>query len=160
MCGEVQWSALGRNKAAAVGYNSEGNFFTNHALSGLSGVGDAVSCTFDIGRRRKRQAVGMPNNMGMGVETDAGVAGAVGRCVGASERDEFAYLLNPELTPEILADRLEPCPCTLNQAIVDNARFRRFDGPGNCYVSSNPVPVQLLSLGGISLTQMCCYMDG
>lgn len=163
MCGGVQWSSLGRNRAAAVGYNSEGDYFVNHPLSGIAGVGDAVSCTFDIGRRRKRQN-GMGNNVGMPIETDQDVVAAVDECLGANNRDGFAYILNPELTPEILAKMLDPCPCTLQQAIVDSARFRRFDGPGNCYISSRPVsepePVLLFTLGVISLTQKCCYMNG
>ena len=47
-----------------VGFNAEGNIFGNHPLSGFPAVGDAVSCTFDLGKRRKRQDM-TPNNMGM-----------------------------------------------------------------------------------------------
>lgn len=159
MCGEVQWSSLGRNNPAAVGFNSEGNFFYNHPLSGLSGVGDVVSCTFDVGKRRKRQGDMTPNNLMMELDADTEVKGAVEECNGAFAQDEASYLLNSDKSPQTLAEMLEPCPCTLEQAIIDSARFVKLEEPGNCYVSALPINERLDSLGDISLTQMCCYHD-
>ena len=161
MCGEIQWSALGTNRAAVVGYNSEANFFENHPLSGLSGIGDAVSCTFDIGKRRKRQGA-MPNNMPMPLPADANVQRLVGQCLSFEARNQLAYLGTiPQETPETLADRLDPCPCTPDQAIQDHARFIKHNDQNNdCYISSKPRSVRLGALGIISLTQMCCYVNG
>lgn len=158
MCGEVQWSSLGRNKPAVVGYNSEGNFFENHPLSGLTGVGNAVSCIFDIGRRRKRQN-DQPNNMPMVLPADRLVQGVVKQCMEAAATDEFAYYSSGK-TPETLANELDPCPCTLQQAFEDHARFIRINEPDNCYISSTPLGSKLPSFGLISLTQMCCYING
>ena len=161
MCGEIQWSALGRNRAAVVGYNSRANFFDNHPLSGLSGIGDAVSCTFDIGRRRKRQDVEMPNNMPMPLPADENIRRLVGQCLQFEARNMLAYLGTTE-TPQTLADKLDPCPCSPNQAIEDRARYVKFDiadGPTNCYISSQPVNELLPALGPITLTQMCCYVN-
>lgn len=159
MCGEIQWSALGRNRAAVVGYNAEANFFNNHPLSGLTGVGDAVSCTFDIGRRRKRQD--MPNNMPMPLPADDRVRGAVRRCLQLEEQDRFSYLGTTE-TPETLAEKLDPCPCSMQQAMEDEARFMKYDDDDDktCFVSTMPVEDLLPIIGTISLTQMCCYVDG
>ena len=158
MCGEVQWSSLGRNRAAVVGLNSAGNFFYNHPLAGFSGIGDAVSCTFNIGKRRKRQN-NMPNNVVINLPTDRNLATMFRQCSIAVNRDKLAYLGTPD-TPQTLADMLEPCPCTAQQAVTDNARFRPFTQPGNCYVSARPIDVLLPTIGLITLTQMCCYTNG
>lgn len=157
MCGEVQWSSLGRNRAAVVGFNSEGNFFENHPQAGFSGIGDAVSCTFSIGKRRKRQ-MNMPNNMVTKLPTDDEVEQSMLQCIIAYDLDTVAYL-GFSLTPESLAAMLEPCPCTVQQAAADNARFRPFTDPGDCYVSSKPVPGRL-NTGDITATQLCCYTNG
>lgn len=159
MCGEVQWSSLGRNRPAVVGFNSEGNFFKNHPLSGLSGIGDAVSCTFDVGKRRKRQDGEPPNNMMDELDADQDVQAAVDQCMDARNTDELAYF-GTTLTPQILAEMLDPCPCSLQQAMEDRARFVEFNERGNCYVSSFPVDVLLPAFGSITLTQMCCYENG
>lgn len=159
VCGEVQWSSLGRNSAAAVvGYNSEGNFFDNHPLAGFSGIGDAVSCAFNIGKGRKRQP-GMPNNMPMTLPATQTVQELVRQCTQAVNRDKLAYLL-PPFTPETLAAMLLPCPCTRQQASEDTAQYREFTTPGDCYITSQPMTVVLLAVGTISLTQMCCYSNG
>ena len=159
MCGEIQWSALGRNRAAVVGYNAEANFFQNHPLSGLSGIGDAISCTFDIGKRRKRQN-NMPNNMPMPLPADPVVQRKVQRCLAFVERERIAYL-TLQSTPQNLAAKLDPCPCTPDQAMEDRARFTKLDDTvNNCYISSTPIDDQIPSEGPITLTQMCCYVDG
>lgn len=157
MCGEIQWSALGRNKAAVVGYNSEANFFENHPLSGLSNIGDTVSCTFDIGKRRKRQN-NMPNNMPMPLPADDNIRRLVNLCL-QRENFDISLYIGTEESPQSLADKLEQCPCSLQQATEDRARYIRLeDDTRNCYVSAQTIPVRL-QLGEISLTQMCCYVD-
>jgi hypothetical protein len=158
VCGQVQWSSLERNKPAAVGYNSEGNYFSNHPLSGFSGIGDAVSCLSNIGKRRKRET-GNTDSTTISFCSDADVQRAVEDCMEAEERDKSAYS-NSNQTPVMLAGMLEPCPCTLQQAMEDGARFIPYvDVPGNCYVSSKPIEVRLPALGDIFLTQMCCYTE-
>ena len=161
-CGEVQWSSLGRNRAAAVGYNSEADFFDNHPLSGISGIGDAVSCTFNIGKRRKRQAFGDPNTVAMELPGDQVVTAAVRQCLDLVHRDRFLFVFPDPLldTPEELATLLDPCPCHLSQAINDRARFIPLDEPANCFVSARPILPVFPRQGEIALTQMCCYVNG
>jgi hypothetical protein len=143
---------------AVVGLNSGGNFFDNHPLAGFSGIGDAVSCTFNIGKRRKRQAPVMPNNVMMNLPTDPNLRQLVDQCTGFMNRDSLVYL-GTNHTQESLAAMLEPCPCIIKQADADHARFRPFTQPGNCYVSAQPIDLRTLT-GTITLTQMCCYTDG
>ena len=140
---------MGRNRAAVVGYNSEANFFANHPLSGFPGIGDAVSCTSDVGRRQNTRI----NNMAMLLP--ANVAFLSTQCRQFQATDGI-FLIGT--TPDILAAMLDPCPCTLQQAARDIARFTRLNE--NCYVSSLPINHQLRALGGITLTQMCCYVNG
>ena len=54
ICGEVQWSSVGENNIAVVGFNANGPFneeseisFKNYRLSGLRGVGSTISCEFE-----------------------------------------------------------------------------------------------------------------
>jgi hypothetical protein len=158
MCGEVQWSALGRNRAAVVGFNAEGNFFGNHPLSGFPAVGDAVSCTFELGkRRRKRQDAEMPPaNMLMELPADPELRVKVESCLNAFDFDSGLLLLGT--TPEQLAMMLEslPCPCSRGQASNDYGRFIPQKGAPQCYVSTEPVRLRLL-VSDVTLTQQCCY---
>ena len=153
VCGDIQWSSVGTNRAAVVGYNSEANFFENHPLSGMSEIGNAVSCGSDVGGRRKRQTA-QPTNV---VLSPANLDFVNARCLRFRATDEL-FLLGS--SPASLAAMLDPCPCTLQQATTDRAKFTRLATPTNCYVSSQPVYHQLLALGRVTLTQMCCYVNG
>lgn len=53
LCGEMQWSSVGENKAAVIGFSAKGEFFNNHPQSGTENVASAVSCS-KLGRREKR----------------------------------------------------------------------------------------------------------
>ena len=157
MCGELQWSALGRNRAAVVGFNAEGNFFGNHPLSGFPAVGDAVSCTFELGKRRKRQDMEIPPaNMMMELPADPQLRTKVESCLNAFDFDSGLLLLGT--TAENLAEMLEsqPCPCSRGQAVNDYGRFIPQRGVPQCYVSTEPIKIRLL-VSDITLTQQCCY---
>lgn len=155
MCGEIQWSALGRNRAAVVGFNAEGNFFGNHPLSGFSSVGDAVSCTFELGKRRRRQEEEMPPaNMLTELPADPELRVKVEDCLNTFDFDAGALLFGTD--PEDLAEQLEPCPCSKSQADLDHGRYTRQMGLPQCYVSTKPINVRLLATQ-ITLTQQCCY---
>ena len=154
ICGDIQWSALGINKAAVVGFNAEGTYFGNHHLSGYAGVGDAVSCTFDLGKRRKRQT--LINNVGMQLPAGKETVERVKECIDAFDRDK-KFLEEAQLNVTVLAQMLVPCPCTRRQAIMDRGRFRKQDDiTQDCYVSTNPVELDLF-LTKSTLTQQCCY---
>lgn len=157
MCGELQWSALGRNRAAVVGFNAEGNFFGNHPLSGFPVVGDAVSCTFQLGQRRRRQEEEMPTtNMLMRLPADPVLTAKVEDCLIALETDSINTFHLGINAAVILAAMLEPCPCTEDQASNDRGRFMQQLGLPQCYISTNPVEYSALTLL-FTLTQQCCY---
>ena len=161
-CGAIQWSALGRNKGAVIGYNSEGNFFENHPLSGFSGIGDAVSCTFDIGKRRKRQGQfggDGTNGLRFRMPGEPGTQTEVDHCLSLLRTEALYYEFQfPRETPQSLAEKLVPCPCSEYQVYYDEARFIKLnDSTKNCYISAQPIPVNLIAFQPINLTQMCCY---
>ena len=154
ICGDIQWSALGINKPAVVGFNTEGKYFRNHPLSGYAGVGDAVSCTFNLGKRRKRQT--LINNMGMQLPAGKEIVERVEKCITASAQDKELQDA-AQINVTVLAQMLVPCPCTRRQAIMDRGRFRKQDNiTQNCYVSTNPVELDLIVTKS-NLTQQCCY---
>ena len=142
ICGDIQWSALGINKAAVVGFN-------------------AVSCTFNLGKRRKRQTtLDVINNMVMQVPTGNETVETVQKCRDAFKRDKKLLeeaQLNVTVLAQMLVNDSYPCPCTRRQAIMDRGRFRKQDDiTQDCYVSTNPVEFTLIVTEG-TLTQQCCY---
>ena len=162
ICGEIQWSSLGRNRAAVVGFNAEGDFFGNHPLSGFSDIGDAVSCTFDAGKKRRKRAGARCVSMPLPLPNDPVIRRLVQQCLDVYNSDRL--LLNverrfrPNITNQVLATRLDPCPCFLTQVTADTARFMQLPDSPSCYVSSTSV-TESLQLEPIQLTQMCCYDD-
>ena len=156
---------MNRNQGAVIGFDAEGNYFGNHPLSGSSSIGDAVSCTFDIRKRRKRnvQAAGQacdlnpPIGMGFG-----DVLGAVRICLrlNGEDVDRFNRLFEGEpnvmTVPNRLAGLFGPCPCTEDHARNDLGRYIK-QPTGTvfgveCYVSGKPIVMRTLNL-----TQQCCY---
>ena len=152
MCGEVEWSALGRNQAAVVGFNTIDSFY-NHPLSGFPGIGDGVSCTRQL-RRRKRQME--PFNMNLELPVDQNLRERVDSCLVTYNRD----ILNTfGVDVNTLLEKLEsyPCPCHLSHAYNDNGRFQQQRGLTNCYVSTRYIEVPEALLSRLTLTQQCCY---
>ena len=161
-CGGIQWSSLGRNRPAVVGFNAMGAYFMNHPLSGFTEIGSAVSCIVDAGQKRKRQ--NDTSNMIIQLPVDNNVANTLSDCLTRYRADItlliISQLINPQGPgdPQSLAAMLDPCPCTQNQARLDRGRYTLFNN--NCYISARPTLVQLQAIGQISLTQMCCYANG
>ena len=54
ICGELQWSVGSGFDHAVVGYNSHGDYFYNTPGSGYENIADIVSCSFQVGNRRRR----------------------------------------------------------------------------------------------------------
>lgn len=154
-CGEIQWSSLGRNRAAVVGYNARGDYFDNHPSSGFSAIGDSVSCTFQLRRRQARQAPLSSNNIMFTFFVSKSLFQLRGDCLTAMSTD--AVFLTGS-TPQNLVEMLDPCPPTLEQVRDDFGRFVLQPGrfPSSiCYVSAKFISMQLVEL--IHLTQQCCY---
>ena len=152
ICGEMEWSSLGNNHPAIVGYSAGREYFYNYALSGFSSVGDSVSCIVVGGTREKRQDVTQTTNLDLQLPVSTTLTMSVERCKDAVTTDEFLFI---GTSVDSLASDLEPCPCTLNQAINDVGRFLKHTDDPLCYLSI-PKKVNLL-LQPIRLTQQCCY---
>ena len=163
-CGGIQWSSLGVNRPAVVGFNARASPFVNNRFSGLPEIGNAVSCIFNIGKRKKRQNDPMQNGMTIDIPVDDRIAGIVRDCLTRYRSDITLLMISQQINPQgpgdpqSLANMLAPCPCSQQQASADRGRYTRFNF--NCYISARPLAVELAVLGQLSLTQMCCYANG
>lgn len=153
VCGEMQWSALGQNRAAVVGYNTGSFSFYNHPLSGFSLIGENISCTSESGRRQKRQTVNRLGNTVIRPTNDGGMMRVRGNCLRRLFEDQRRFTNN--IGPADLASMLNPCPCSHSQARNDG-HFDVFSQTPLCYVSV-PTSFTLNNNEIISLTQECCY---
>ena len=152
-CGDIQWSSVGQNSLAVVGFNagtSSDNtqqFFKNYRLSGFEGVGGNVSCevktsnlTNLIIRLPASESIIQNNKL---------------NCILALEND--TAILGGETTHAELAEMLDPCPCTRRQAQEDDARFIPQYSNRYCFVSASPKSVEIPSTKTtLQLTQQCC----
>ena len=154
ICGEMQWSAVGQNGAAVVGYNTGSYSFYNHPLSGFSSIGESISCTIENRRRQKRQNENQLSSVIMKPPVDPETIEMIANCREKVVEDISRFMFRPN-GPTSLTSSLEPCPCTVNQARVDIGRFMKFSDDPLCYVSV-PLSVNLI-IDMIALTQQCCY---
>lgn len=158
MCGALEWSSVGRNRGAVVGYNARGNYFFNHPLSGFSSVGNSVACTFHLERRQRRLTPTTTNNMIMRLPVDQRTVQMMAECLSALRFDASVRLLDD---PENLVTMLDPCPPVSQNAQDDFGRFILQEGnfpSSHCYVSARPLTVDLFTTI-VNLTQQCCYYD-
>ena len=155
ICGEMQWSSLGTNNPAVVGYNAGDGYFYNHPLSGFSSIGESISCTIESRTRSKRQTVMQTtNSIDMPLPVSQTLKMNIERCRQAFDRDKPNFAV---VKLDAVVSQLEPCPCTLNQAKNDVGRFLKFsDNPlSQCYLST-PIDFSLI-VRSATLTQQCCY---
>ena len=145
----MQWSSVGKNNAAVVGYNS-GTSFYNHPLSGYASVGESISCTIETGRRQKRQSEIQPTSLVLSPSVDHNLAS----CRRAVQRDEVnsTFLLK---SPDQIASELDPCPCTLQQARNDIGRFVKYSDNPTCFLSGSKSVRVVTKI--IKVIQQCCY---
>lgn len=158
MCGELQWSAVGRSQGAIIGYNAGGDYFTNHPLSGFRSIGDSVACTFQLARRQRRQ-IPPTNNLVMKLPVDERTVQSIRECTSALNFDTSILLL--ESDPQELAGMLGPCPPVSEVARDDFGRYILLEDSfpsSHCYVSARSLSVNLFTTT-ISLTKQCCYYD-
>lgn len=159
-CGEIQWSSMGsvirrfRGGGAVVGYNAAGDAFQNHALSGYSSIGDAISCTVDLGTRNKRQQGGT-TTMPLTPFSDPQLNQIC--CIGHILRELRRITMEEVKTISTL---LDPCPKTRKLANEDSAQFRPQPENADCYVSMRDIVYTLMSGEDVFPTQQCCYNDG
>lgn len=153
ICGEMQWSSVGENNAAVVGYNS-GTSFYNHPLSGYASVGESISCTIETGRRQKRQSEIQPTSVLLSPPVDHNLLMMIAGCRRAVQHDEknSTFLVK---SPDQIASELDPCPCTLQQARNDIGRFVKYSDNPTCFLSG-PKSVSVVT-EFIKVIQQCCY---
>lgn len=158
ICGELQWSGFGRDKAL-VGYIASGGIYSNHPSSGSSSVGEIISCSFEINnRRRKRQGrQRMRRPFPMEIPGDAEEQMRIRNCTETRERNNLLFL-RTGINPPDLAMELEPCPPSENQARMDIGRFIRISDNPLCYITGRPYRINRLPQ--FSITQQCCYEFG
>lgn len=160
MCGEIQWSSVGGNRPAVVGFNSEGVVFENHPQSGYDSVGSAVSCVAEFGKRRKRNTINITRNGVTKLYSQAEFTQLVRDCENAYNED-LRIVVNPaiELTNHTIP--IQPCPMSLSVSISEEiiGQFvRQKDIEQNCYISAIPIDGFLLFSGKrVRVTQQCCY---
>ena len=160
-CGDIQWSGLNQNQGAVIGFDAEGNYYGNHPLSGFSSIGQAVSCTFDINKRRKRntqQSGAQLCGLNPDQEDERIDSGMLCRQFGLSDVSLFEDLFGASHEADLITfvDMFGPCPSTKSHADDDLGRYIKQPSntlPGvDCYVSGKPIVMKSLNL-----TQQCCY---
>ena len=139
----MQWSTSG-NAAAVVGFNAGGIFYHNHPLSGTKLIREAVECSMNN-----------ITNIFLTLPTTLGAHIVVPRQCLRKYYEDVYILSGTDIND--FAERLEPCPCTLRQAILDLGRYIRQNDNSLCYVSSKPLPVRTSTGTSIQLTQQCCF---
>ena len=151
LCGDMQWSSVGENNSAVVGFNAMGEFFYNHPQSGTQNIADAVSCVEHS--QRSNCINDMESNTIIMMVTQF-------NCDNITD-DEKRLICNCESRLEndisfdvdIVVGQLYPCPPTLEQARADAGRFV-LQNNTFCYVSRETVIVD-----GTCFTQQCCYLE-
>ena len=142
-CGEMEWSRSGSN-AAVIGFSAGELYSHNHPLSGTTYIKDAVRCS--------RSNV---TNMFFTLPTTPNARDLIHRqrCL-RKYKEERRFLQGTDV--DNLARQLEPCPCTLLQAILDFGRYIRQSNTA-CFISNIPVSYYVPAGQHIQLTQQCCY---
>ena len=151
MCGEMQWSGL--SNPAVVGYNANGNFYGNHPASGFGVIGDAVSCTFQVKKRRKRRSTHNARPWFFRAPANSALQSHRDNCSANITQDEgtFASL---GIDFQDVISMLLPCPKTQEQAMFDRKYLKQTTY--NCYVTSIPLSIY----DSVTPTQQCCYDSG
>ena len=142
-CGEMEWSRSGSN-AAVIGFSAGGQYYHNHPLSGTTYIRDAVRCS---GRN--------VTNMLFTLPTTPNARDLIHRqrCLRKYHEDR-RFLQGVDI--DSLARWLEPCPCTLLQAILDFGRYIRQSNTV-CFLSNRPMRYLVPAGRHIQFTQQCCY---
>lgn len=145
-CGDIQWSGQGF-ETAVLGYNSHGDYFSNHPANGFPDIGQIVSCTRRIiqaGRRRKRQDDGnvmisgdtanpMPANPEIQINVE--------RCNGIANFDDVnipditALAIFDEETAVNVVNEVDHCPPTRAQIDISTLFIGLPEKDGDCFRS-------------------------
>ena len=149
-CGDIQWSVTGPGRAAVVGYNAARGSFFNHALSGYSSIGDAVSCPAGGANRMKRQTP--PSSTSTNRLSNPTSNDPATRCAQIVRNDPVTRNNLMELNKLLV-----PCPPTRDQVLSDTGRFRPQPGVPNCYVTMSKTEYDFGRNRRDSIARQCCY---
>lgn len=174
VCGQLQWSGIGKDKAV-VGYVAVGGYFDSHPASEKSIIHDIISCSTETKRqRRKRQGDQKSKQTEMKMENESNPKGSKGpadedeemklkECDDRKKLVELAAFRNArdEIDVEnIILNKLAPdlnaCPKSVGQAEKDEGRFIKQPDEPMCFISTGPnrYPEDYKTL---TVTQQCCY---
>ena len=164
-CGNIQWSGLGF-ETAIFGYNSHGDYFSNHPANGFADIGEIVSCTRQIipaRRRKKRQNAMVDGALANLIPANPQVRMNVARCNGIADFDDVNI---PDIENIVLLDgRMEDplsqvphCPPTRAQIDISTL-FESFpEKPGDCFRSRNVYEPEGQDLQRLYVfVSVCCY---
>ena len=156
ICGELQWSIGSGFDHAVVGYNSHGDYFYNTPGSGYENIADIVSCSFQVGNRRRRNT--QPQESMQGV-LPYNTPNPVEMCSDKIDIDRNSISDDKILhILEILPD----CPPTSHLVEVDHL-FEPDSTKAACFRSKiqvNPANIGAHVQRPYTFVQQCCYSNG
>ena len=157
ICGELQWSIGSGFDHAVIGYNSHGDYFYNTPGSGYDNIANIVSCSFQVGNRRRRNTPpqesmqgGLPYNNTPNPPEICSNKITVDR--NSISDDKILHIL------EILPD----CPPTSHLVKVDYL-FEPDSTKAACFRSKiqvNPANIGAHVHRPYTFVQQCCYSNG
>ena len=160
-CGELQWSAHGL-EYAVVGYNCQGDYFSNNPASGYENIADVVSCSFQVtGKRRRRQTIIDSINdftMTMEMPADSEMQKLLNMCLDLINIDNNSITISDV---PIIVDKLPVCPPSYYQVNVD-LLFEKDSTRQGCFqskVQHDPSESGIKVQRDYRFVQQCCYLD-
>ena len=153
ICGELQWSTGPAGfDHAVVGYNSHGDYFYNTPGSGYENIADVVSCSFQVGNRRKRNNIIQQVSMQGLIPFNKSDPAAVCLCQINTDKASIMQI------QKILVN-LPDCAPNLQLVEVDHL-FEPDPTKAACFRSKiqvNPVTIGVNVFISYLFVQQCCY---
>ena len=152
ICGELQWSVGSGFDHAVVGYNSHGDYFYNTPGSGYENIADIVSCSFQVGNRRRRNTPLQDSMEGVLPHYNP----AVGKCIIKMNIDRNS--ISDDKIQQVL-ENLPGCPPNSHLVEVD-LLFEPDSTKAGCFRSKiqvNPANIGAHVQRSYAFVQQCCY---
>ena len=146
-CDLMQWSGYWRH--AIVGYNARGSLFENHPASGIEVISTAVACPNKI-----HYQVPWSNLVYKISPPPDFRSSKIIKCRELYQEDLKKWGEEEDMIE--ISQKLEPCPCSVQQAWRDWGRFHAERSRGLCFLQRIPLLVERDGLEG-KFTQQCCY---
>ena len=152
ICGDLQWSSGSGFDHAVVGYNSHGDYFYNIPGSGYENIADIVSCSFQVGNRRRRNIQ----------QSSIGGVLPIKRNSAAKECNHRTNIDRDSIVDAKILQILKHLPeCPPNSHLVEVDRlFEPDPTKAACYCSKiqvDPESVGAQVQRAYAFVQQCCY---